>query len=210
MDLDELIEKLSLAQKDETAMKELEKFGVTTDKIEGLKDLKAPATLDEALENKEIQSEFDRRLAKAATTREERLKEKFDFKEKEQPKKEDPKGGDNQSDNPAMKAMMEQIQKMAERIESFEKEKQQMTIEQKKAKVLETLRSKNIPEVYVHEFDLEKDVDEQLDTVSKKFEEQFGQFQPKSPGAGRPPVPTVNGGNGKPSKDDIEKFKSNF
>lgn len=205
--MEEIIKKLMTALQDEDTAKELEKFGIKADQIEGYKDLKVPATLDEALENKEIQSEFDRRLAKAAETREENLKKKFDFKSKEE---QPPKPSKEDNPDPMYQKLIEKLEQYDKRFEAMEKEKQQLTVAQKREKAQSLLKEKGIPPIYVHELDLEKDLDEQLETVSKRFEEEYKPFADKGKKPGTK-VPFPNGGgNNEPSKEEAAKFKSLF
>ena len=75
--MEELIKKLKLAAQDEQTAKELEKFGITTDQIEGIKDLKPPATFEEAIKTYNLQSDFDKKIAKALQTQKENLEAKL-------------------------------------------------------------------------------------------------------------------------------------
>lgn len=205
--MEEIIKKLMTALQDEDTAKELEKFGIKADQIEGYKDLKVPATLDEALENKDIQSEFDRRLAKAAETREENLKKKFDFKSKEE---QPPKPSKEDNPDPMYQKLIEKLEQYDKKFEAMEKEKQQLTVAQKREKAQSLLKEKGIPPIYVHELDLEKDLDEQLETVSKRFEEEFKPLADKGKKPGTK-VPFPSGaGNNEPSKEEAAKFKSLF
>lgn len=197
MKLQDFIRKLSVALNDEDTAKGLESFGITSEQVEGLKELKTPATLNEALEIKEIQSEYDKKLAKAADTREANLKSKFDFKEKEQ---QDPNEGKTKSDDPAIQALLDKLSKMEEWKEQQEQEKKTQTVEQRRAEFQKNLKDKGIPTVYVHELDLEKDFDSQFETISKKFEEDGGSFKAEGKSF-KPPYQVKT--DSKPSKEEI-------
>lgn len=198
MKLEDFIKKLSVALNDEDTAKGLESFGITTEQVEGLKELKIPATLNEALEIKEIQSEYDKKLAKAADTRETNLKAKYDFKEKEQ--QQDPNEGKTKYSDPALQALLEKLTEMEKWKEEQEQEKKTQTVEQKRAEFQKNLKDKGIPAVYVHELDLEKDFDSQFETVSKKFEEDGGSFKTEGKSF-KPPYQVKT--DSKPSKEEI-------
>lgn len=191
--MEEIIKKLLLAAQDEDTAQGLKKFGIEPDQIEGLKDLKIPATLDEALTIKAVQSDFDKKVAKAIETRENNLKEKFDFVPKEQKQKE--KEDEVNTDN----SVLEAINALKAELASLKQEKAQETLAQKEARLAADLKSKGIPAIYVKAFDLEKDLDEQMETVSKQFEEEFGTVV-KKPGQ---KLPFPQRGNDKPSKEEI-------
>lgn len=200
--MEELIKKLLLASQDEDTAKELKKFGIEPDQIEGYKDLKIPANLDEALKIKGVQSEFDRKLAKALATREENLKDKFNFVEKEQTTEEEE---ETNVKDPAIKAVLAQMKKMSDKLETFEKEKVQTTLAQKKSQVVENLKSKGIPSIYASAFDLEKDFEEQMETVQKQFDTDSGTIlKDRKPGQ-KLPFPRTTG-DAKPSKEEIAKI----
>lgn len=204
MTLQEFIKKLGIALEDEDTAKGLESFGITPEQIEGFKDLTVPTNLDEALKIKGVQSEFDKRLGKAADTREAKLKKKYGFGEEEEQEEEE----EINTDDPAMKAMLKELKEMREWREKQEKAKEQETLEQKRTRAKEYLKSKNIPGVYVHELDLDKDFDEQYEELSEKVKADGVSIEapePVNPRSGRIPVPT-NGGNKKPSKEDIAKI----
>ena len=193
-------EKLLVASQDEDALKVLEQFGLTKDFIEGYNELEKPATLDEALKSFNLQSDFDKRVDKALKTREDNLKAKYDFVEKEQ--KEDTK--EPEVKDPAMKALLEEISEMKKWRQEQEEQKKVQTIEQKKSQAAEFLKSHNIPSIYGSKFDLEKPLEEQLDTVKGEYEKDFGTVA-KQPGI-KMPVPRRVDDN-KPSKSEVEEFK---
>ena len=201
MTLEEFIKKLGIALQDEDTAKGLESFGIEPEQLEGFKDLTIPTTLNEALKIKGVQSEYDQRLAKAADTREAKLKLKYGFgeEEEEQPEEEEVK-----TDNPEIKKLLNEISEMKKWREEQEQEKKTQTVEQKRAAFTKNLKEKGIPAVYVHELDLEKDFDEQLETVSKRFEEDGGSFSQKTT-----KLPFTKRGETKnePSKEEIEAFK---
>ena len=203
MTLEEFFKKLEVALGDKDTAEGLKSFGIEPDQVEGLKDLKIPATLDEALKLKEIQSEYDKRLAKAAETRETKLKSKFNFVEKAQEEEEEE---EPDVKDPAMKAVLAQMKKMSEKLEAFENEKKQETLEQKKTRAREYLKSKGILPGYVNELDLDKDFEEQFETVKEKYEADGGvlttDLPAPKPGQGRLPHPR-NPGAAKPSKEEI-------
>lgn len=204
MKFEEFIKKLGVALEDEDTTKALESFGIKPDQIEGFKDLAIPTNLDEALKIKGVQSDYDKRLGKAAQTREDNLKKKFNFVEKEEPEEEE----EIETKDPAMKAILAQMKKMGEKLEKYETEKQQETQAQKQQKAKDFLKSKGILPAYVHEMDLDKDFEEQFETVKSKFEEDGGTIATDpnpNPRQHRMPVPN-NGGAKKPSKEDIAKI----
>lgn len=197
MKLEDFFKKLELALADKDTAEGLKSFGIEPEQLEGFKDLTIPTTLDEALKVREIQSEYDKRLGKAAQTREDNLKAKFNFVEKEDKKQ--PNEEEVKTDNTALKALMDKLSAMEKKLQEQEQEKQKLTIEQKRAEFAKNLKERGIPSVYVHELDLEKDFDSQFDAVSKKFEEEVGPI--KNPGQ-RLPFPK-NSGAKKPSKEEI-------
>lgn len=209
MTLQEFIKKLGIALEDEDTAKGLESFGIKPEQIEGFKDLTVPTNLDEALKIKGVQSEFDKRLGKAAETREAKLKKKYGFGEEEEQEEEE----EINTDDPAVKAMMAQMKKMSDKLEAFENEKQKETLEQKKTRAKEYLKSKGILPGYASELDLDKDFDEQFETVKEKYLEDGGTIatedsKPK-PGQ-RMPVPKRGDDKNEPSKEEKEKFKKVF
>jgi len=195
MTIQEFIKKLGIALDDEDTAKALESFGITSTNYEGIKDLNIPTTLDEALKDTSIQSEYDRRLGKAVQTREENLKSKYDFKEKDDTPPSDPP-----STNPALEALTKQLQAMQDKFSDLEKEKITQTLEQKKTAFTARLTEKGIPKIYASVFDPEKDMDSQMETVEKQYSEDT----PTRPnhGANRLPKPG-NPGERKPSKEEI-------
>tara|TARA_B100000378_G_scaffold236018_1_gene202695 strand:- start:10206 stop:10826 length:621 start_codon:yes stop_codon:yes gene_type:complete len=204
MKFEEFIKKLGVALEDEDTAKALESFGIKPDQIEGFKDLAIPTNLDEALKIKGVQSDYDKRLGKAAQTREDNLKKKFNFVEKEEPEEEE----EIETKDPAMKAILAQMKKMGEEIQGFKAKEQQQTVEQKKQDARDFLKENKIPGVYVHEMDLEKDFKEQLEKLSEKVKEDgvsLETTEPANPRTRRLPVPN-NGGAKKPSKEDIAKI----
>ncbi|WP_028375995.1 hypothetical protein [Leeuwenhoekiella sp. MAR_2009_132] len=204
MTLKEFIKKLKLAAGDPEAAEELKKFGIEAETIEEFEGLDVPTTLDEALKIKGVQSEFDKRLAKSADTREAKLKKKFGFGEEEEEEEEEE---EIQTKDPAMKALLAKLSKMEKDLEDQKAEKQQQTAAQKKQKAIDYLKSKNIPAVYVHELDLEKDFEEQFEAVSAKVKEDgFSLDKPENFNQRqRLPVPR-NPGDKKPSKEEISKI----
>lgn len=212
MTLEEFIKKLKVALADKDTAEGLKSFGIEPDQIEGFEDLTIPTTLDEALKIKGVQSEFDKRLAKAADTREAKLKLKYGFGKEEEEEKNTEEEEEIDVKDPAMKAVLAQMKKMSEKLEAFENEKKQETLEQKRSRAMDYLKSKGILPVYVHEMDLEKDFEEQFDTVKKKFEDDGGTLttQKKSGTSGRLPNPTNPGAKNEPSKEEVEAFKKVF
>lgn len=206
MTLEEFFKKLEVALGDKDTAEGLKSFGIEPDQLEGLKDLKIPATLDEALKLKEIQSEYDKRLAKAAETRENKLKSKFNFVEKAQEEEEEE---EPDVKDPAMKAVLAQMKKMSDKLEAFENEKKQETLEQKKTRAREYLKSKGILPGYASELDLDKDFEEQFESVKEKFEADGGTIateNPKPLGI-RVPLPRNPGPKNEPSKEEKEALK---
>jgi len=206
MTLKEFIKKLKLAAQDKEAAEELKKFGIEAETIEEFEGLDVPTTLDEALKIKGVQSEFDKRLAKSADTREAKLKKKYGFGEEEE--EEEDEEDEIIAKDPAMKALLEEIKEMKKWRKEQEEAKQQETLEQKKTRAKEYLKSKNIPAIYVHELDLEKDFEEQFETVSAKVKEDgFSLEQPKTR-TGNLPFPKRGDDEVKPSKEEVDAFKS--
>jgi predicted nuclease with TOPRIM domain len=200
--MEELIKKLKLALEDAGTAEELKKFGIEPEQIEGIKDLKVPATLEEALQIREIRSEFDKKIAKSLATREENLKSEFDFVKKEQKKEEEK----NTVTDPAMKALLDEFQALKTKLEEKEKAELVQTAAQKKASAVEFLKSKSIPGVYVNLLNLEEDLEGQMESVSKQFEDDGGSFKaPRDPN--RPPQPRNPGTKNEPSKEEVEAFK---
>ena len=197
-------EKLLVASEDEDALKVLEQFGLTKDLIEGFDELEKPATLDEAIRNFNLQSDLDKKLDKAIKTREENLKAKYDFVEKEQtPDKKEPEAKD-----PAIKALLDELKEIKEWRKEQEEAKKVQTIEQKKAAAAERLKSENIPGIYVSILDLDKDLDEQLPAIKERFTKEFPEAT-KSKGF-KLPNPTKGDDLNKPSKQDEESFANSF
>ncbi|WP_417885517.1 hypothetical protein [Zunongwangia sp.] len=205
MKFEEFIKKLGLALEDEDTAKALESFGIKPDQIEGFKDLAIPTNLDEALRIKGVQSDYDKRLGKAVQTREDNLKKKFNFVEKEEPDEEE----EIETKDPAMKALLEEIKEMKKWRKEQEEAKQTETLEQKQQKAKDFLKSKGILPAYVHEMDLDKDFEEQFETVKTKFVEDGGTIATDpnpNPRQQRMPAPRNQDGAKKPSKEDIAKI----
>lgn len=203
MKIEEFIKKLGVALEDDDTAKALEAFGVTPEQIEEFKDLKVPSNLEEALKIKGVQSEFDKKLKKAADTREAKLKKRFGFGEEEEEEMEEEE--EIETKDPAMKLVLAQMKKMGEKLEKYETEKQQETVAQKTQKARDFLKSKGILPGYASELDLEKDFEEQFETVKEKFEADGGTIVTEvltNPRHQRIPVPQ-NGGAKKPSKEEI-------
>lgn len=189
-------EKLVLALKDEDTAKELEKFGLTIDLIEGFEELEKPATLDEAIRNFNLQSDLDKKLDKALKTREDNLKAKYNFVEKEQAEQKQ----ETEAKDPALKALLDKLSAMEKWKEELEQEKQVQTLEQKKAAAVNLLSEHKIPAIYQSRFDLEKPLEEQLEAVTKEYEKDFG-AAPRQTGT-RLPFPKR--GEDKPSKEEVK------
>lgn len=201
----EFIKKLKLALADKDTAEELKKFGIEAENLEGLEDLEKPETLDEALKQFNLQSDFDKRVDKALKTREDNLKAKYDFVEKEQPKEDKTKVD---TDNPAMQAILDQMQKMSDELKNIKQEKAQESLAQKKERAVKLLSEKGIPKTYRHEFDYEKDLEEQLETVSNIFVEDGGSFKSEEKSRSRIPFPKKPAATNQPSKEEVEAFKS--
>ena len=210
MTLEEFLKKLEVALEDKDTAEGLKSFGIEPEQIEGFKDLTIPTTLDEALKIKGVQSDYDKRLGKAAQTREEKLRSKFKFVEKDGEEEEEEEEEMN-TDNPVIKSLMETVKELKKDLDQQKQEKQKETLAEKRTRAMEYLKSKGILPVYVHELDLEKDIEEQFDAVKKKFEEDGGLIKPQTkPGAGRLPNPRNPGANNEPSKEEVEAFKKVF
>jgi hypothetical protein len=204
--MSELKQKLKLAVQDPDALKELTKFGLTPEIIEGIEDLKKPATFDEALTSFNLQSEFDKRIAKAINTREENLKAQFNFVAKEQtpPIDTPPTPGAN----PQLDALMAEFNKLAKRLDDKETLEKQTSLETKKANAVEALKSKGIPAIYVNNLDLDKDLNEQLPSVEAIFQTDAAAFGKPKPNTILPTGDPVN--PAAISKEKAEEFKGLF
>jgi hypothetical protein len=192
--------------KDSEASKELLKFGLTSELIEGIEDLKKPATLNEAITAFNLQSELDKVITKATQTREDNLKAKYNFVDKEQ--NPDPKPA-TPPVNPEFEALQNQLKAITDKLAANEAEKKTLSLAAQKAKAVEILASKGIPAVYAANLDLEKDINDQLPTVEQAFQTDLSTFKiSKLPNTklpiGTPPDPTQL------SKDLVEDFKKNF
>lgn len=205
----DLIAKLTVGLQDADTKKVLESIGITKSNLDKVTVIEKPETLDEALDNFEFRSEFDRRITKAVNTNETKLKEKFDFVEKEQEKKDDGKDKASTSkldDNDPVQKLLKQ---MAEKIEALEKDKKTQSEQSKKTQALEKLKSKNIPDVYANLFDLDKDFDEQLVEIEKKFQADTAEIIKRSNPNIKLPNPDT-GGKNTVSKENAERFKKMF
>ncbi len=197
--MEEFIKKLKLALQDKDTAEGLKAFGIEPEQLDGLNDITTPATLDEALKLKGIQSEYDKRLAKAANTREENLKSKFDFKAKEQEEEEEVK-----TDDPALKLILKEFNALKEKMAQQEAEKVKETQAQKLTRLTEDLKSKGIPAIYAKEFNLEEDLEAQFETVKKQFETDFGTIA--KPAGTKLPFPKKPETKNEPSKQEVEEF----
>ncbi len=203
MKIEEFIKKLGVALEDDDTAKALEAFGVTPEQIEEFKDLTVPSNLEEALKIKGVQSEFDKKLKKAADTREAKLKKRFGFGEEEEEEMEEEE--EIETKDPAVKLMLKELKEMRAWRKEQEENKQQETVAQKTQKARDFLKSKGILPGYASELDLEKDFEEQFETVKEKFEADGGTIVTEvvtNPRHQRIPVPQ-NGGAKKPSKEEI-------
>lgn len=197
--MEEFIKKLKLALQDKDTAEGLKAFGIEPEQLDGLNDINTPTTLDEALKLKGIQSEYDKRLAKAANTREENLKSKFEFKAKEQEEEEEVK-----TDDPALKAILKELKDLREKQAAQEAEKAKETQAQKLTRLTEDLKSKGIPAIYAKEFNLEEDLEAQFETVKKQFETDFGTIA--KPTGIKLPSPKRPETKNEPSKTEVEEF----
>jgi hypothetical protein len=204
----DLKEKLSVMLKDPEAAKELLKFGLTAEIVEGIEDLKKPATLNEAITAFNLQSELDKVITKATQTREDNLKAKYNFVDKEQPKPEDPKGP-TPPENPELAALQAQLKAITDTLAQNQAKEKENALLASRAKAVELLASKGIPAVYAGNLDLSKDINEQLPEVEKAFQTDLTTFKiSKLPNTklplGTPPDPNQL------SKEEQEAFKQNF
>lgn len=199
----ELKEKLKLAILDQDALKELNKFGVTPELIEGLTDLK-PATLDEAIANFNLQSDFDKKVTLALKTREDNLKAKYNFVEKEQ----DPTPAPAPGASPEMAALLAEFNKLSKRMDEKETLEKTNSLETKKAEAVELLKSKGIPAIYAANLDLTKDLNEQLPAVETAFQTDASAFGKPKPNT---KLPTGDPANPDAiSKENADEFKNIF
>ena len=198
-------EKLTIALNDVDFAKELEKFGITAESLEGIEDLKKPETLDEALKTFNFQSDFDKRFTKALQTREENLRAKYDFVEKEQ--KPDPVDPKNPTPD---QAVLDYIKKLEKRLDDQDEAKKLESETSKHQKAKDLLKSKNIPEVYTSKFDFEKDLNEQLEGINSEYQTDAETLiKSKLPNIKLPTGgPTKDGL--KVSKEEAEEFKKQF
>lgn len=193
-------EKLTLALADADTAKELEKFGITSDLLEGIEDLKTPETLDEALKAFNFQPEFDKRIAKSLSTREENLKAKYDFVEKDQAKV---KKEEVKTQDPALQAVLDQLQELKDKLAQQDQDRAKETQAQKINRLTEDLKTNGIPAIYAKEFDLEKDLEDQFEAVKKQFETDFGTIAKPS---SKLPFPKRPETKNEPSKAEAEEF----
>jgi len=198
-------EKLAIALNDADFAKELEKFGITAESLEGIEDLQKPETLDEALKTFNFQSDFDKRFTKALQTREENLRAKYDFVEKEQ--KPDPVDPKNPTPD---KAVLDYIKKLEKRLDDQDEAKKLESETSKKQKAIDLLKSKNIPEIYAGKFDLEKDLNEQLEGIHSDYQTDAETLiKSKLPNIKLPTGGSTQAGS-KVSKEEAEEFKKQF
>ena len=150
--------------------------------------------------DKTYQGEFDRAVAQALKTREEKLKEEYNFVKKEGT----PNDGTGANGTGAgLSKEFEQRFKLIE--DMISNQKQTQTLERKKGEALGLLKSGGIPEEFIGLFNLEGEetVTDQFVTVKASFD-KIKDNMAQTQGSGQTPVPQGTGGE--PSQEFLDRM----
>ena len=128
-------------------------------------------TFEEFIKEKENQSEFDKYLGKAANTREEKLKEKFNFVKKDGGEP-DPKDKGDKKDSEVYK----ELQKLKDQVNGYERSRV-LEKKQKMANIL--LKENKIPSKFIKLFDFTDDAKESIEDQFKEIQGDVGEFKDK-------------------------------
>ena len=151
---------------------------------------------EEIVKDKDYQSDLDKLLGKAANTREEKLKEKYNFVKKEGS---DEGGKGTKGSDSEWKEKFEELKKQ---VDGFEATR---ILEKKESKARGLLKEHKIPEKFIKLFDFDSDTD--ISEQFKAIQEDVGKFKDtvrEELGSHGPvPIPNVKT-SGKASADEIE------